>query len=254
MKKEQIKHFFSVAVSVLLVIGGIALMVQCLSIYRSGDRPFSREIVAAHFQPIAPVIYLCLATVALGFILELLIPSPASKAVPAKQYRLILQRLQESRNLDKAEDPIRNGILAQQKKRQDLTALRKSLILLFATIFLAFGCRNTNYDSVEINDSMISAMKLLLPCCAVPFAWSVFTAYQEKASLQTEIELWKQIPANPKKKTTQPAVVGGQKTTLLRNALLIAGICLMVYGLFTGGTNDVLTKAINICTECVGLG
>ncbi|MBQ7330725.1 MAG: thioredoxin [Oscillospiraceae bacterium] len=41
---------------------------------------------------------------------------------------------------------------------------------------------------------------------------------------------------------------------ILRVALLVIGIGVLMYGFLSGGTADVLTKAINICTECVGLG
>ena len=34
----------------------------------------------------------------------------------------------------------------------------------------------------------------------------------------------------------------------------VVGLVILVYGFFAGGTADVLTKAVNICTECVGLG
>ena len=43
-------------------------------------------------------------------------------------------------------------------------------------------------------------------------------------------------------------------TRIVRYSLLGIGITLLVYGFFAGGTRDVLTKAVNICTECVGLG
>lgn len=36
--------------------------------------------------------------------------------------------------------------------------------------------------------------------------------------------------------------------------LLAAGMGLMLVGFLSGGTADVLTKAVNICTECIGLG
>ena len=36
--------------------------------------------------------------------------------------------------------------------------------------------------------------------------------------------------------------------------LLCAALGLLLLGLFTGGADGVLTKAIHICTECIGLG
>ncbi|MBO5767765.1 MAG: thioredoxin [Clostridia bacterium] len=40
----------------------------------------------------------------------------------------------------------------------------------------------------------------------------------------------------------------------MRISLLIIALFLLVYGYIIGGTADVLTKAVNICTECIGLG
>lgn len=46
----------------------------------------------------------------------------------------------------------------------------------------------------------------------------------------------------------------GGKAEALRWALLIAAIVLIAAGIFNGSAGDVFTKAIRICTECVGLG
>lgn len=40
----------------------------------------------------------------------------------------------------------------------------------------------------------------------------------------------------------------------VRILLLSASAVLIVLGIFNGGLRDVLIKAINICTECIGLG
>ena len=39
-----------------------------------------------------------------------------------------------------------------------------------------------------------------------------------------------------------------------RNAFLVAAVIFIAAGLVNGGTIAVLAKAINICTECIGLG
>ncbi|MBQ8494361.1 MAG: thioredoxin [Clostridia bacterium] len=41
---------------------------------------------------------------------------------------------------------------------------------------------------------------------------------------------------------------------IARCAVLVLGIVLLVWGALENGAADVLTKAINICTECIGLG
>lgn len=49
----------------------------------------------------------------------------------------------------------------------------------------------------------------------------------------------------------QPA---GSRLTRLRTAILVIAIVFIVLGVMNGGLRDVLVKAINICTECIGLG
>ena len=40
----------------------------------------------------------------------------------------------------------------------------------------------------------------------------------------------------------------------VRGAILAIAAALIVAGALNGGMRDVLVKAINICTECIGLG
>jgi len=44
------------------------------------------------------------------------------------------------------------------------------------------------------------------------------------------------------------------KRRALRACLLAAAAALILLGILNGGLQDVLTKAIWICTECIGLG
>ena len=141
MVKKRIHLLYSIVLSAMLVITGICLCVACLGIYLSGDQPYSREAVASAFQPIAVPVYLCIALVVGGWILDAISPSETKKNVRKK----------------------------------------------------------ANRSSAE--------------------------------PMKTE-----------------------KKLLYLRLALLCVGIGVFVYGFFAGGTADVMTKAVNICTECVGLG
>ena len=50
---------------------------------------------------------------------------------------------------------------------------------------------------------------------------------------------------------TENSARGGK---IVRTVLLIAAIVLIIAGLFNAGARDVFSKAVRICTECVGLG
>ena len=40
----------------------------------------------------------------------------------------------------------------------------------------------------------------------------------------------------------------------LRIFLFLAALALILYGIWNGSMHDVFVKAVNICTECIGLG
>ena len=41
---------------------------------------------------------------------------------------------------------------------------------------------------------------------------------------------------------------------VVRGIVIVIGVSFIIAGALNGGADDVVTKAINICTECIGLG
>ena len=73
-----------------------------------------------------------------------------------------------------------------------------------------------------------------------------------KGILPTDKEAAKSKKSNSK--TSSEELAQTRKLNIPRLAILFVAVFCFVYGFITGGTADVLTKAINICTECIGLG
>lgn len=142
--KMRTLRIYSILLGVVIVIAAICLMAGCLSIYNSGDQPYSREIVAETFSKIAIPVFLCIGMIILGFVLNFLL-SPVD-----------------------------------EKKEKKTVSINKEL---------------SEADLLEAKRIRIS-----------------------------------------------------------RYCILGVAVLFLVYGLATGGIADVLAKAINICTECIGLG
>lgn len=252
-RSKQIRKIYGILLSVVIVIAGICLMAACRDIYFTGDHTFSREIVAAHFGEIAIPVYLCLAMVIIGFLLDLFLPGETSKNAVEKNYTLILQRLHDKTDLSLCDEGTRASVIREQKLRKCHKIVTIILLVIGSIVFMCYALNGNNFHPREINDSIIQAVILLVPCMAIPFAYAVFSAYYCRASMQREIELMKQAGVNrspaPKRETRN-----GKASVVLRWAVLAAAAAILVYGYAVGGTADVLTKAINICTECVGLG
>ena len=256
MTKERIARVhrvYGIALSIVIVIAGLCLMAACLGIYRSGDHAFSREAVAAAFRPIALPVYLCLVMVIGAFGLHWLLPAEEKKPSSGRQSQLILRRLHEKNDLSGCDESLRTAIAAQQKSRRLHRTITAVLLALGSILFLVYAVNGDHFHKSEISASMVQAMIRLIPCMAVPFGYGIFTAYHNQASVEKEIALMKQAPAGVPSSTPARKACANQ-TNVLRTAILVIAVSLLLYGFFTGGTTDVLTKAVNICTECVGLG
>lgn len=258
MTKKRIHLIYRITLSVMLAVAGICLITACVGIYLSGDQPFSREAVATAFSGIAVPVYLCLALVIGGFILDGFFPEEKKKIPVEKQYGVILARLHSKLTLEESDDALYSAIRTEQKRRRVYRLISIVLLITGSAIFLFYGLNSRNFHQSEINSSMLRAMCVFLPCLAVPFAWAVTAAHLSKVSMQKEIELAKKAIAagaqNQAAQNATPVTNTVRIFPILQYGLLSAAIGILIYGFLTGGTSDVLTKAINICTECVGLG
>lgn len=249
---KRIRHIYGAALSAVIIIAGICLMAACYGIYRSGKDPFSRQSVAEAFSGIAVPVYLCLVLVIGSFILALILPEEVKKAAPKRQTGLILQRLQAKTDLSSCDPALQKAVLAQRERRKRSRLLTAAVLAAGCAVFLSYGLNIRHFTMEDINGSMIRAVALLLPCMAVPFGFAVYAVYSSRKSMEKEIALLKQAgspaPASAAEKTKV------RHWEELRYVILVLAVGLLILGYCTGGIADVLTKAINICTECVGLG
>ena len=252
MTKKRIHQVYSWVLTLGLFLAGFLLIRGCVGIYQQGDRPFSPEAVAVAFSQISVPIYIVLALIAGSFLLQLCLPWE-DKILFSPQYPMQLARLQKKLDLTQVtDDALRTQIQTLRKKRLVHSCITYGLLILCSGIFLWYGLNPANFHQSEINHSMAMAMLLFFPCLAVPFGYGCFAAFYGLKLTKAEIDLTRQALRD-----TESRTVAEKKCSLvtwLRVALLCVGIFLLAYGFFTGGTADVLTKAINICTECVGLG
>lgn len=254
MSGEQIKKLlkvYRIALSCVVIVAGICLMVACVGIYRSGDEPFSREAVAAAFSPISVPVYLCLAMVLAGFVLKLIFPDPAKKPAAIKQPAVTLKRLQSRADLERCEESLKTEILALRQRRKQQKRICALVLAVCTLVFMVYALNGSHFHQSEINASMIRAMYILLPCLNVSFAACIWFVNTRRKGILKEIDLLKQCPKMdaPQEESTKPC-----HCAKVRCALLLAAAALALFGFFSGGTADVLTKAVNICTECIGLG
>lgn len=247
---SRLRRIYGIVLSCGILLAGICLMAACVGIYRSGEAPFSREAVAAAFSPIAIPVYLCMILVILGFVLKQVLPAPAETLLPAKQHSVMLKRAWARADLESCGSELKTRILAEQTLRAKQRRVCALVLVVCCLAFLIYALDAGHFHSSDINGSMIRAMLVLIPCLLVSLAICLYTVSARQKSMLREMELLKQCPRTSA--GTQPEKPAA--TQKAKYLLLAAGIALAVFGFLSGGTADVLTKAVNICTECIGLG
>lgn len=279
LKTRKIIHTaFSIVTSLILVAVGALFITQCIGIYNSGDRPFTRESVGAAFKEIMiPMLVFVIVTVA-GTIISVVLPTTEKKK-PQKNLhytQIRLTKLCDEKRLTKAElfDIRREKTLRYIIVGGGIILFTVSLI--YPVLYVFSPDRFGSAGPEAINSEFIRAFCVLI-LCLVPFAlYLIFGIFAFNTSYQREIEVLKSGTARISKEKRADEKITEQKQTILDEravvftkktlpvskklifilqiVIVLAAATLIIMGINNGGIADVLEKAKKVCSECIGLG
>lgn len=242
---NRILLIYNILLSASIVVAGVFLILGCLSIYFSGNG-YSRELVAQTFSKICIPIYICLALVVGSFIINAIIPSN-TQTKTAKRYNQIFLNLSANRDTN-------DTVTKIERVKKILKFSRVAVIIVCSIAFLLYALNSSNFHQSDINGSMIKAMLWLLPCLIISFSFAVFTHYYNINLTKKQIEILKALPKNETATETTKNKSNDKKILITKIVIATVAVGVLIFGAVTGGFADVLTKAVNICTECIGLG
>lgn len=240
--------------TVLTLALAVMLAAQCVHIYAMGNAPenlteegvrinpvYSRQIVADALRPVR--------LPALAWLVLLAVCAAGRAACPVLRRPAVMEpeirlRLQAMRHGDTEAIRKERG---RRRKARTVCALFCVVCAVGAGTYLLNMEHFTSWDLETVMGQMLLHVA---PWTLAAFAALMALAAWEKRSVLRELEAMKTAPAKP------AASCGGDRQTpgAVRVALYAAAVALIVAGIFNGGMYDVLVKAINICTECIGLG
>ena len=254
MTRTRIYLIIQAVLCILLVV---LLSVSAVTIYREGaarkaERPlesiYTREIAAEKFAPIAPLFFAAIGLMIAGLVLGIR-DEGADKPVgdPQSKRDLVVARVsQPSDEMRKAR--------SEQKRWLLIGWAAFALCMVPILIYMA---NSSHFPLEDLEGMFYGLIRVLIPWTAMGLgALVVCSGMRERCVLrETEAaqarlkeEREAGVKAEPKP-APQARSVGA-----LQIALIAVAIGLIVAGVFNGSARDVLYKAINICTECVGLG
>lgn len=247
--KSMYLRLYDIFLSVFTVATGFCLCSACLWVHRSGG--YTAEKVALTFAAIQIPLALWLILAIGRGILQILFPKTPALC-PDVPPEMALARQQCRVDLAQCSPELQKQILRLREQRKADARQGAARLLIFGGLFLLYALNPGNYDSVQIHRSVVPTIVLLVLAMIFPFFYIWDARKRAIATMRIEAQLLKNAPAAAK--TTPPPEKPRRGKNLLRIAVLAAALVLLLCGFFTGGAADVLTKAANICTECIGLG
>ena len=266
--KQKLHFWYGIALALFTVVVGALFIAQAADIYFGGAE-YSRALVIERCSQIAVPFWLWVAAVAAGGILELAAPAPRAKLRVHPGSRKLLDRLTRSA-AEKEDDPAwRSAAAALAKERRIRMAVRLSCLavcLICAGVGAAFLLNIPAYPS-DPNEAVLGLVRSALPCVAVAFLACCACSFYDEIAAKRMLPYAKALLATGGRATTKGLPAHGRFFTgalaiarspqalwAVRGAVLAAAVALIAAGVANGGMHDVFVKAINICTECIGLG
>lgn len=245
-----LKKTIAILTAVFTVAVGACLISASLGIYRGGEGEYTRATVAEGLDSVSVPVYIWLALLAAGLACRFLAPDKADKPQRTPvSYRL--KRLSLSADLSKCDIDIVKTVEIERRKRRIWTAVPATVFAIITVVYLFYALNGANYTD-DISTSVAKAFAVLV-ACYTPFVLLIGALYfPYRHSMEREVTALQKAPKAATQ--AQKKLIADKAAGWVRLALLVIGAVLLTVGICMGGMADVLTKAINICTECVGLG
>ncbi|MGN0807892.1 MAG: CD1871A family CXXC motif-containing protein [Candidatus Coproplasma sp.] len=267
---KSVRLYYGIFLGVFTVVVGILFAWQVLAVFSSSSasvldrKPFTREIVLEALSKIDLFFWLWIGAIVVGFVLWEVFPlnEKARKIHPDLQYARLIERLPSA-----APDGLEAEYAAVKDTQKLAFGVKIAGYVLSAIAVLTtviYLCIPSNFNNKAVTLEMLDMAKVVVPVfVASAIAYAVGAAlvkYSVKKSLPSlqKVTYGVKQPRNAGTLTLCGRVESffDNKTVMLviRIVLAVLAVALIIWGSLNGNAQAVFIKAINICTECIGLG
>lgn len=262
---------------VFTVVVGALFIWQVLEVYHTpappgyvGDwHPFSWESVNDALSKIRLFFWLWVALVIVGFVLWEVFPvkERTRKICPDLQYARIKGKLPAT-----APEGLQTEFDSVASANKIIFALKVAAWALFgvAVVYtIVYLCIPSNFPGKDVTHEMINMAKHVFPCVFAGLIVVCCAGIYEKFAVKSVLPKAQKLVRGAK-----VTADGGRKITVLdklsekfewfwnnwtallvvRIAVAVLAVAFIIWGALNGSARSVFVKAINICTECIGLG
>lgn len=255
-KNKKLSKLFMILVSIQTILMGIVFIVQLLRIYYGNNHIYTSEICGKYVLQILPVILIWIALIITSYVYHRLSNSRDDR--PSKMTNTAKLKLFEYQCPVCDEDnELKIALNKEKNKRKIVWIINIVIIVLCSLMGLLYLINVKHFDSQgNFSEQAIQMTIHLLPWVIISFISLIMCLLFEEASAAKSIEIIKAIIKTEGKKSENYTKVLNEdkKIMIIRLSIIVIAVVLIIHGIINGGAADVLQKAINICTECIGLG
>ena len=153
-----------------------------------------------------------------------------------------------------------DAMRAEERRRRMARGACAGICAGCAAMVARYLVNPANFTSRELEPVIGRMLWHIAPWIFVGFACAILCECVRGRSFRREIELAVRSPERASFKNAQTDSGASREKrarlakTAARAAMFALAVALLALGAANGGMRDVLVKAINICTECIGLG
>lgn len=269
----KISLSYGIVIAAITVLTGLLFIFECADIYYSGIESggdiFSYEIVGQRMKLLLIPTVIWVVSIIVGYTISTIIPrtnfekkrrTDKSASVKLLKSKLPIctneEYIQEHKKLRKIEI-----------SRIVVWSVCSAFALASSISSIVYLTNLSHFIGLDVNNEILTMLRHVLPWIIVAFVLCIGAVIFECVIASKELSIVKSLyvlgqDGTTKAETKVKSVLGkigvffNSKIFIhvVRLVVISLAIIFIVLGVINGGKDDVLMKAINICTECIGLG
>lgn len=265
-REETIRQIYFVVISVFIIAMGIATICVVADIYYSWQGTgaiFTQQKVAQSLQKLAIPLIILVGMIVGGVVF------PLRNLVAKPDIENKLRIVSSKRYIANDQKEYGNAMAKYNKlsKIKMIVWIVTLAILVVCIVAQLYYLLNTaNFLGTDISAEMLAMTKNILPWITISLVSQIVCSIVSAIISRQQLGQLKIVIKNSDGiiETTQDDKTKIEKIknifdstlflNIFRAIVLILSVVFVVIGITNGGARDVLVKAINICSECIGLG
>lgn len=250
-KNKLLDKLVLIIVSILTILIGVIFIIQICRIYYGNDKVYTSDICSKFLLEMLPIIVLWIITV-IGSYVYFSFKNNANGSIAKITNAAKLRNLEA---ICPEFDDENYGINKEKKKRKIAVIINIVVVCICSIMSLGYLLNVKHFDSSgNLSEQAVKMSIHLLPWVIIAFGSMIGTTIYEEISSKKSIDLIKLVIKDKGRKNVVKSKPNNKIVNIARGVIISVAVVLIIVGYFDGGAADILQKAINICTECIGLG